>query len=302
MRKYGNAIAAAIALIILLFGCTHREKAPDAVPSSISSETELESAQKCAVMAADENDLTDGDIIVVYDTDMLSACCFKYDKGAVTLMYDGDYKGSYELLTCVFQNDYDDWSVLIYRQKKSDAIASASVDITELAENIFSEYTEKYGDLRVGSIIYILEQSGEDHQFATLTKGSLEYIDRNDVRYDVWQSSDQADDYWAKLIHDDPDGISWVVYEYDTFCTKAFNAIADMADAISEVDEVAGGTVFIYEKDGRQAAMQFFDGAVYYIQKNDLDEVLSGMEEYSTSGIENAAENVRVYIPAIKEG
>lgn len=274
------------------------EESAYALPDS--AETELESAEKYAKLAKAEGNLQKGDIIIVYDVETMAACCFECGGSSVKLMYNGDYKGSYSKLDCVFQKDYDLWSVMAYRLKHGAEADAASDEYDDLAQHIFDEYIEKYGDLRAGSFICFFCDGETVAQYATLSDGTVERIQENDVRYNMWKDSETSDDYWAKLVHDNADGLSWEIEEYDKQCSKAFDEIIDAIDIISEKMTVPNGSIFICDRGERQIAMEYFsDGSVRYVQSADISEEISILSKLDRSLFGNMPKSITVYTPEV---
>ena len=274
-------------------GCAGGRMGVEKSGTAHSAETEQESALSAAKAAAADNDTSDGDIIIVYDKIIMAASCYRVENGEVVLLYDGDYQGSYDNLDCIADGEYNDWDVLIYRTK-TVAETHSTQELDELAQTVLRSYTERYGELKAGSFICLTEPDGSVYQYVSLTEGGVEYIDETDHRYNAWESSEQADNYWAKYVHDDKNETSWAVYEYDVQCSKAFEKIADMTDCMGDVEN---GTVFMCELKEKTVLMRYEDGAVYYVQGYDWGYMEDGYTLLDTSDIKNAPENVKVYVP-----
>ena len=290
------------AMVCSLLSCSEQRGNSASDDLGESALTETDSAMKSAESAARDTDIEEGDVIVVYDELMMIASCYRYENGRVEKLYDGDYKGSYDNLKCIKDGEYDGWQVLIYRRTAGDDAPKTTAELDALAQSFLNDYVENYGEPRAGSYICISDPDGNQYQYVSRANGSVEALESDDVRYGVWESSEQADDYWAKSIRNDSDGFSCVLYEYDKQVSKAYNHIADMINAISVVRDIKPGTLFIcdvktMQNEQRYVAMQYFDGAVYYIQPRDLDVIAADTDEFDTSGIKDAPDNVSVYIP-----
>ena len=300
---------AAMFLIMITTSCSHGGETiiaasdsalKDAVVSSIAfgSEGVYNSVLKYANQTISEAGAKEGDILIAYNADTMETCCFSVTQDRASLMYEGDYKGAYSKLEYVDEKSYNKWTVMVYRLNKDAKVAIPTDEINELANTILDEYKEKYGQLRVCSIIYILDKSGSEYQYELNSEGKLKLLEYADGSYDIWRDSDDSENYWAKLVCDlTENDASWAVYERDEQCTAAFNEIADTYNSLADAGiALENGSVLVWQNSGNNIAMRYEDGGMYYVQPVDFEAMKGEMQLYDIGSVSGVSNAVEVYI------